>query len=74
MADDILQNLDLDGGPALDGPVPNGEDTSPAVGIISQYVKDLSVENPHAPESFQWQDAPQEIGRASCRERVSPRV
>lgn len=54
MADDILQNIDLDS-----GPVPNGEDTSPAVGIISQYVKDLSVENPHAPESFQWQDAPQ---------------
>ena len=61
MADDgndILQNLDLDSaGP--NGPVPNGEDTSPAVGIISQYVKDLSVENPHAPESFQWQDPPQ---------------
>lgn len=37
----------------------NGEDTSPAAGIISQYVKDLSVENPNAPESFQWQDAPQ---------------
>ena len=31
----------------------------PAAGIISQYVKDLSVENPNAPESFQWQDAPQ---------------
>ena len=52
--DDILQNLDLGA-----GPVPNGEDTQPAVGIISQYVKDLSVENPHAPESFQWQDPPQ---------------
>lgn len=37
----------------------NGEDTAPAAGLISQYVKDLSVENPNAPESFQWQDPPQ---------------
>ena len=43
----------------LDGPVPNGEDTGPAAGIISQYIKDLSVENPNAPHSYQWQDAPQ---------------
>jgi preprotein translocase subunit SecB len=52
MADEgnIISNLDLGG---------NGEDTSPAAGLISQYVKDLSVENPNAPESFQWQDAPQ---------------
>jgi preprotein translocase subunit SecB len=37
----------------------NGEDTGPSAGIISQYVKDLSVENPNAPQSFQWQDQPQ---------------
>jgi preprotein translocase subunit SecB len=37
----------------------NGEDTAPAAGIISQYVKDLSVENPNAPACFQWQDVPQ---------------
>jgi preprotein translocase subunit SecB len=43
----------------LGGPVPNGEDTAPAVGLISQYVKDLSVESPNAPESFGWQDPPQ---------------
>lgn len=43
----------------LDGPAPNGADTGPAAGIISQYVKDLSVENPNAPQSYQWQDAPQ---------------
>jgi preprotein translocase subunit SecB len=43
----------------LDGPVPNGADTGPAAGIISQYVKDLSVENPNSPASYQWQDAPQ---------------
>ena len=37
----------------------NGEDTQPAAGLIVQYVKDLSVENPNAPASFQWQDAPE---------------
>jgi preprotein translocase subunit SecB len=37
----------------------NGEDTAPSAGIISQYVKDLSVENPNAPQAFSWQDAPQ---------------
>jgi preprotein translocase subunit SecB len=54
MADEgnVISNLDL-------GPETNGEDTAPAAGIISQYVKDLSVENPSAPESFQWQDAPE---------------
>ena len=49
----VLTNLNLD------GPVPNGEDTSPTAGVILQYIKDLSVENPNAPASFQWQDAPQ---------------
>ncbi|WP_394270527.1 protein-export chaperone SecB [Qipengyuania sp.] len=38
---------------------PNGADTGPAAGMISQYVKDLSVENPNAPHSYQWQDQPQ---------------
>jgi preprotein translocase subunit SecB len=54
MADEgnVLTDLDLGNGT-------NGEDTAPAAGIISQYVRDLSVENPNAPESFQWQDAPQ---------------
>jgi preprotein translocase subunit SecB len=37
----------------------NGEDGAPSAGIIVQYVKDLSVENPNAPDCFQWQDAPQ---------------
>lgn len=36
-------------------PQPNGEDTSPAIGLISQYVKDLSFENPNAPAVYQWQ-------------------
>ncbi|MEO1046123.1 MAG: protein-export chaperone SecB [Pseudomonadota bacterium] len=37
----------------------NGNDTAPAVGIISQYVKDMSVENPNAPDSMQWTTQPQ---------------
>jgi preprotein translocase subunit SecB len=43
----------------VEAPVPNGEDTAPAVGLISQYVKDLSFENPNAPAVFQWQGQPQ---------------
>lgn len=39
-------------------PMANGEDTLPAVGLISQYVKDLSFENPNAPAVFQWQGQP----------------
>jgi preprotein translocase subunit SecB len=55
MADegDVLTDLNMD--PAAGG---NGADNSPVAGIISQYVKDLSVENPNAPQCFQWQSAP----------------
>ncbi len=53
---DVLTNLDNPGA----GPTPgaNGADDQPAAGIITQYVKDLSVENPNAPDVFQWTDAP----------------
>jgi preprotein translocase subunit SecB len=37
----------------------NGADNLPVAGLLSQYVKDLSVENPHAPESFGWTAQPQ---------------
>ncbi len=37
----------------------NGSDTLPQVGILAQYVKDLSFENPNAPAVFQWQGQPQ---------------
>jgi preprotein translocase subunit SecB len=37
----------------------NGEDTAPAVGMLSQYIKDLSVENPNAPQSYSWESQPQ---------------
>jgi len=55
MADegDIL--TDLNATPAQG----NGADTLPSAGIITQYVKDLSVENPNAPAVFQWQEQPQ---------------
>ena len=55
MSDDGSIITDL----GLETPVPNGADTSPVAGIISQYVKDLSVENPNSPDAFQWQDPPQ---------------
>jgi preprotein translocase subunit SecB len=45
--------IDLGGQPA------NGEDNMPQVGMISQYVKDLSFENPNAPAVYQWQTQPQ---------------
>ena len=49
---DVLTNLDsADNG--------NGADTQPVAGLLSQYVKDLSVENPKAPESFQWTEQPE---------------
>lgn len=55
MADegDVLTDLNLD--PAASG---NGADNQPVAGILSQYVKDLSVENPNAPACFQWQSVP----------------
>ena len=43
----------------LNQPNANGADTAPVAGIISQYVKDLSVENPKAPDSFGWNEAPE---------------
>ena len=45
---------------ASDSPVANGEDhdEGPQVGVISQYVKDLSFENPNAPVVYQWQGQP----------------
>ncbi len=39
-------------------PLANGADTAPAVGLISQYVKDLSFENPNAPAIYQNPTAP----------------
>ena len=56
MADegDVLTDLDLD--PASTG---NGADNQPAAGIIAQYIKDMSVEVPNAPQCFNWNEQPQ---------------
>ncbi|HEV7661768.1 MAG TPA: protein-export chaperone SecB [Allosphingosinicella sp.] len=37
----------------------NGNDSQPQVGVLAQYVKDLSFENPNAPAVYQWQGQPQ---------------
>jgi preprotein translocase subunit SecB len=44
---------------ALDQVEANGEDNSPAIGLIAQYIKDMSFENPNAPAVYQWQGQPQ---------------
>lgn len=49
---DVLTNLD---NPAAGA---NGVDNQPSAAILTQYVKDLSVENPNAPGVFQWTDQP----------------
>lgn len=53
----------------------NGEDTGPQVGIISQYVKDLSFENPNAPGIYQAQGQPKieisfNIGSGQLNEEI----
>jgi preprotein translocase subunit SecB len=40
-------------------PQPNGEDAAPQVGMLAQYVKDFSFENPNAPAVYNWQNQPQ---------------
>ena len=56
-------------------PQPNGADTGPAVGLISQYIKDLSFENPNAPAIYQSQQGPEinvqfDIGAQQVGEEV----
>lgn len=36
----------------------NANPNAPQVGVIAQYVKDLSFENPSAPAVYQWQGQP----------------
>ncbi|WP_066793379.1 protein-export chaperone SecB [Sphingomonas soli] len=61
--------------PEFGEPAPNGEDTAPSVGVISQYVKDLSFENPSSPAIYQSQVQPAidvqfNIGSANVGEGV----
>lgn len=54
MADEEGVLTDLDNNDAM----PNGADNQPQVGFLSQYVKDLSVENPNSPKSYQLTEQP----------------
>ena len=49
---------DEQGNEGANAQVANGEDSLAQIGIISQYVKDLSFENPNSPAVFQWQGQP----------------
>jgi preprotein translocase subunit SecB len=49
---------DQDTAAATDATLANGADNLPAIGMISQYVKDLSFESPSAPAIFQTQVQP----------------
>jgi preprotein translocase subunit SecB len=40
------------------GQATNGGGDLPQVGVISQYVKDMSFENPNSPAVYQWQGQP----------------
>ncbi len=56
-------------------PMSNGADTAPVAGVISQYVKDFSFENPNAPAIYQAAGAPKidvgfNIGAAQVGEDV----
>lgn len=70
MAEEGNVLTDIDSGSA-----PNGADNSPMAGLISQYIKDLSVENPNAPQSFQWTEQPEvDVQFNIGAERVSDEV
>jgi preprotein translocase subunit SecB len=47
------------GGPQGSDAFANGADQAPAAGLISQYVKDLSFENPNAPAIYQNETPPE---------------
>jgi preprotein translocase subunit SecB len=53
---DMAEN---DGNIISDKIAANGEDTQPQIGMLNQYIKDLSVENPNAPHSYGWEGQPQ---------------
>jgi preprotein translocase subunit SecB len=54
---------------------PGGGTTTAQLSIEKIYVKDLSLENPGAPQSFQLSEAPQvEIGLRTRAEQVAPDI
>lgn len=42
-----------------DAPAPNGGDDQPTINLLSQYIKDMSVENPGAPDAYSWRSQPE---------------
>ena len=44
---------------STDTPQANEQDGMPQISALAQYIKDLSAENPSAPQVFQWQSQPQ---------------
>lgn len=48
-----------EGGIANRETLSNGADNMPQIGLISQYVKDMSFENPSSPAVYQWEGQPQ---------------
>jgi preprotein translocase subunit SecB len=74
----IFRTIDMaeeEGAPGADEQQINGEDSMPQAGIISQYVKDMSFENPNAPAVYQWQGNPRidvqfNIGTAKLNEEI----
>ncbi|MBX7459039.1 protein-export chaperone SecB [Qipengyuania sp. 1NDH17] len=72
MADenDVLTDINPD--PAAGA---NGADNRPTVGLINQYIKDLSVENPNAPKAFQWKEQPKiDVQVNIASERVNEEI
>ncbi|HEX8640824.1 MAG TPA: protein-export chaperone SecB [Allosphingosinicella sp.] len=47
------------GANGADAPQAAGAEGAPQIGILAQYIKDLSFENPNAPAVYQWQGQPQ---------------
>ncbi len=45
-------------GGAMPGGFGEVDDGAPQAGLLTQYVKDLSFENPNAPAVYQWQSQP----------------
>jgi len=74
----IFRTIDMaeeEGAAGADEQQINGEDSMPQAGIISQYVKDMSFENPNAPAVYQWQGNPRidvqfNIGTAQLNDEI----
>lgn len=49
---------DLNDSNGMDEAAMNGADTQPSANVLTQYVKDLSFENPNAPAIYQQQGQP----------------